>query len=199
MERLLPFDHNRQQLVLHHQIFDEYTIEVKPLCLTRDVLFIHEWVNMAYTQAFWQMPGTYEQVYYYYKNMIDKVLGYPVMFYLKGDVAPAALMEIYAAKNNEIAKLYKVRKDDIGIHFLMSPVNKKISGFSLNVFLTGLGYLFSKGIKRVIGEPDKDNGKANELVKRAGFRFHKEIQMSYKKANLYLYEKDDFKRAHPGF
>ncbi|HMR81987.1 MAG TPA: GNAT family N-acetyltransferase [Niabella sp.] len=199
MQKLLPFDYNRRQLVLHHQNFKEYLIEVRPLCLTRDISFIHKWVNMPYTQKFWQMPGSYEAVYFHYKNVLDNVLGYPVVFFFRSKLEPIALMEVYAVKNEEVGKLYQLQDEDIGIHFLMSPFENKISGLSLNVMLTGLSFLFSRGAKRIIGEPDKDNIKANELVKRAGFKYQKEIQMSYKNANLYLYEQEDFKRAYPGF
>lgn len=36
-----------------------------------------------------------------------------------------------------------------------------------------------------MGEPDIRNVKANALVQKAGFRFIKQIEMSYKQANLY--------------
>ena len=56
-----------------------------------------------------------------------------------------------------------------------------------------LDYYFSfPKSKRMFGEPDEENIKANQLVEKAGFQFVKPITMSYKRANLWVCTREEF-------
>ncbi len=197
MEELTPVDNLRRKIVLYKKDFGGYVIKVKPLCLTRDIRPIHQWVNMEYTKTFWQMDWPYAKIYHHYRCFINSGLGYSLMFFIDDIKRPVALMDCYLAHADEVGKLYEVAPEDFGVHMLMAPQKNKISRLSTNVMITGLSFLFSLGVERIIGEPDARNSSANELVKRVGFRFVKEIEMSYKKANLYFCDKKDFLKEHP--
>jgi penicillin amidase len=82
--------------------------------------------------------------------------------------------------------------------YLITKLPDRSAHFSKEVLLTTLHFMFSvPGTDRIIVEPDAANSAANKLVARTGFRFQKEIQLSYKKANLYWYTKEDFLSEHP--
>jgi hypothetical protein len=78
----------------------------------------------------------------------------------------------------------------------MGNYNEPIAHLTRDVMVTALAFLFTLDIERIIGEPDVQNDKANKLVIDVGFRFIKPIQMSYKTANLYIFDKADFIRRY---
>ncbi|GAB3025323.1 hypothetical protein GCM10027051_32540 [Niabella terrae] len=192
MTHLQPFDQLKRKIILYRKSFDEYSLEVRPLSLTRDIKFIHKWVNMDYTQAFWQMGGSFEKVRQHYESLLETGEGYSIVFFIQGRKVPVALMDIYFPYTDEIGTMYDVDAEDTGVHLLMGPADAPIGGLTTNVMKTGLSFIFSLGPSRVIGEPDARNKKANDLVKRVGFKFIKPVTMSYKTANLYILERDDF-------
>jgi RimJ/RimL family protein N-acetyltransferase len=99
---------------------------------------------------------------------------------------------------------YDTTPNDYGIHLLMSPYKELLSktalglkGLSVHVLVTMLDFLFSfKSVTRIIAEPDSENKAANCLAQNACYRFMKEIQLSYKTANLYSYDREDFLKAY---
>lgn len=167
------------------------------MCLSRDMRTIHKWVNLDYAKRFWQMDYTYGKLYKHYEAFLDRRVGGSLTFFMDNRKRPLALMDFYQVIVDEIGSFYEAGPEDVGIHFLMAPIKKKVPGLSRNVLLTGLSYLFSLGVERIVGEPDARNEKANQLVTSVGFTFIKEIQMSYKRAHLYLYERNDFLKDHP--
>jgi hypothetical protein len=165
MHFIAPFDEFKRETVLHVQQFPDYTLEIRPLSLTRDIAVLHRWVNMDYAKTFWQMEGSYARIYHHYEKFLASGLGDSLMFFYPGN---------------------------IGIHLLMGPPTSPVKGLTTHVMLCGISYLFILGAQRIIGEPDINNTNANELVKRAGFEFVKPITLSYKTANLYFLEKANF-------
>lgn len=186
-----------RNMVFYRRSFPDggYEITVKPLCLERDINIIHQWVNESYALEFWQMQGPVEGLHQHYKKFMASGIGYSLMCFLKH--RPIAQVDFYDVTNDEIKDLYNAKPGDHGIHLLMAPYQKPLPRLSTNVMITSLAYLFTLSIDRVMGEPDVRNEKANELVRRTGFRFMKEIRMSYKQANLYYYTREDFSREHP--
>lgn len=196
-KELSPFDHLKQNVVLYHKNHDNCTIKVKPLSLTRDIPIIHSWVNLGYAKTFWQMEGPYSKLYQHYEKFIARGLGYSLVFFINDLKTPVGLMDVYLVKYDEIQKHYKCKPEDYGVHILMAPNEKRIPGLTTKVLITGLSFLFTLSIDRIIGEPDIRNKNANDLIKRAGFYFIKEVEMSYKKANLYFCDKQDFLKLYP--
>lgn len=196
-KELSPFDHLKQNIVLFQKNYRDYSIRVKPISLTRDILIIHSWVNMDYAKTFWQMEGPYEKLYQHYEKFINDGHGFSLVFFINDMKTPVGLIDVYLARYDEIGKHYECGAEDYGLHILMAPKKIRIPGLTTNVLLTGLSFLFTLSIDRIIGEPDTGNKNANDLIKKAGFRFIKEVEMSYKKANLYFCDKKDFLREHP--
>lgn len=192
MRSIVPFDELKRTTVLHVQQFSAYTLEVRPLSLTRDIPVLHKWVNMEYAKTFWQMEGSYKKLYNHYEHFLASGLGDSLMFFYQGNPKPVGQMDFYNPRLDEVGSRYEVGEDDIGVHLLMGPPTNPVKGLTTNVMRCGISYLFESGAKRIIGEPDAGNVNANELVKRIGFRFIKPITLSYKTANLYILEKTEF-------
>lgn len=192
MQSIKPFDELKRTIILYVQQFSSYTLEVRPLSLTRDIPVLHKWVNMEYAKAFWQMDGSYKKLYNHYEQFLASGLGGSLMFFYPGNSMPIAQMDFYNPKLDEVGDMYEVQEDDIGIHLLMGPPINPVTGLTTNVMRCGISYLFESGAKRIIGEPDANNKNANELVKRVGFQLIKPVTLSYKTANLYILEKTEF-------
>lgn len=186
-----------EKIVFYRKAFPEsgYEITIKPLCLNRDIPVIHRWVNEPYAHKYWQMQGDIDGLYEHYKEFLNSGIGYSLMCFLEDK--PVAQIDFYDVTADEIKDLYDVMPGDHGIHVLMAPYEKPVPGLSVNVVVTCISFLFTLTIDRIIGEPDAENERANELVKRVGFRFVKQVQMSYKTANLYSYSRKDFLKEHP--
>lgn len=164
---------------------------IKPLHLPRDIKTIHNWVNKPYAKAFWQMEGSADDIYLHYENFLNAGTGYSLMCFLEDK--PIAQVDYYKAATDEIKEHFDYCETDFGIHLLMGSYKKPIAHLGRDVMITALAFLFTlTDIERIVGEPDARNEKANQLVVDVGFRFIKTIQMSYKTANLYMFEKTDF-------
>ena len=168
----------------------EKELVIKPLHLPRDINVIHQWVNQPYAKAFWQMDGPIEALYHHYENFLSSGTSYSLMCFL--DNQPVSQVDYYKVSVDEVRNHFAYEETDFGIHLLMGKYNSRVADLSRNVMITALAFLFTLDIGRIVGEPDALNLKANKLVEDVGFRFIKAIQMSYKTANLYLYDKTDF-------
>lgn len=184
------------KMIFYRKVFPEegYELTVKPLYLKRDIPVIQRWVNAPYALKYWQMPWNEKRLFQYYEAFMNSGKGYSLMFFIGNK--PIAQIDLYQAMSDEIKDFYDAKPDDYGIHVLMGRYKEPVAKLSTNVVITCLHYLFSLSVDRVIGEPDSSNERANELVKRVGFRFIKTIQMSYKEANLYSYARADFLKDH---
>lgn len=183
--------------LLFEKAFPEegYTLGIRPFHLERDAPTVHRWVNMPYARRFWGMQGPLEALRAHYAAFLGSGNGFSLMFFLGS--RPVAQIDVYAAVTDEIRDHYDARIDDYGIHVLMGPHRRPIPRLSQHVLLTCLSFLFTLPVGRVMGEPDARNVKANALVRKLGFRFIKQISMSYKTANLYALDRDVFRRRQP--
>lgn len=163
---------------------------VRPLHLPRDIHIIHRWVNQPRAKQFWQMDGPVQDLYRHYELLLNAGSGYSLMCFLEDK--PVAQVDYYKVATDEVKEHLHYRETDFGIHLIMGNYEEPVAHLTREVMITALGFLFTLDIDRVIGEPDVRNEKANKLVTDVGFRFIKTIQMSYKTANLYLFDKADF-------
>lgn len=193
----LPVLHNRKKknIELFKRNFEDYTITIKPFSLIDHLDILYDWVNREYAKKFWGMHGSKKELYQHYDEFLESGRGYSLLFFI--GKKPVAFVDYYQVQEDEVIKFYDFKESDFGIHLLMAPISgAPISELSKNVMITCLSFMFNLNVDRVIGEPDINNKPANELVKKVGFRFLKEIEMSYKKANLYYYNKADFIAEH---
>ena len=154
--------------------------------LEKHIPLVYDWVRLPYSKQFWQMDHlNFDEFYEHYHQMLNGQSSTSLMGSLHG--RPICQVELYDCHHDEISRHYTALPGDIGLHFLMAPRNEvPVHGVSLLMMRSVISLLLgNKNILRVMGEPDIRNEKANSLVRKAGFRFLKQINMSYKQANLY--------------
>lgn len=175
---------------------------IRPVDLERHIGIIHHWANLPYSSRFWQMQGDRASLYEYYRDKV-KDIQYRIFFVCLEEM-PIALFEVYRSADDEVSRYYDFGQNDYGIHLMMAPyrellgiVKGRVRGISIDVLITILQYLFTfSSIENIVAEPDSENKGACDLATKVGFSFLKKITMSYKNANLYLFNKEEFSKLH---
>ncbi|MFK7049112.1 MULTISPECIES: GNAT family N-acetyltransferase [Flavobacterium] len=155
--------------------------ELRKFNLTQDLPIIYQWVQKEYA-IYWGMMGLqYNEVKTIYQKLVENTHIYIGLF--QGKIA--FLLECYDPQEDIIKEHYEVKKGDIGMHILVAPPDKKINGFTWQIFKFILDFIFSNStINRVVVEPDAKNEKIHILNEKAGFVFQKFIDLPHKKARL---------------
>jgi len=165
---------------------------MRPLLQPEDMPLIHQWVTQPYAHYWGMEDYSVEQLTEEYQNICqtaDVFIGT-----LNGE--PVFLMERYHPADDQVAEHYAVAVGDRGMHILVAPVDKPISGFTWAVFRVVMDFLFSDPtVERVVVEPDIRNKKIHALNARAGFEFQKPIELSNKTARLEFCTRTQYRAA----
>lgn len=176
------------------QFGDLGDLHIREFNLNNDIDLLYSWVTKPYAKYWGMLDFTKEQVHKDYCELGLNTEHNVFIGELNG--VPIFLMERYNPQKDIIANYYKVVKGDIGMHILVAPAEKKVSGFTWQVFSSVMDFLFSeKNIKRVVVEPDVENQKIHILNKKAGFTYLKEIRLPHKKARLGVCTRKDYKKS----
>ncbi|WP_330925817.1 GNAT family N-acetyltransferase [Candidatus Sororendozoicomonas aggregata] len=164
----------------------------RPLSIPEDTPLLHSWVTRPYA-IFWGLQGasaaTVEQEYRRIADSCDVYLGL-------SEQGPVLLMEVYDPANGSIGSHYPVNEGDAGMHILVAPPTRRISGYTWQMFTLVMDFLFSSPeINRVVVEPDSRNHKIHALNRRAGFIIEKQISLPEKSALLSFCARSDYQQA----
>lgn len=183
-----------EQHIFSKEIKGIGSILLRPLNINEDIDILYNWVKQPYAKYWGMLDYTREQVF----NSYNEIENNPHHFSYIGvlDDRPIFLMERYKASEDIIAKYYNAKLNDYGMHILVAPAEKRISGFTWRVFSTVMEYFFSLPyVERVVVEPDANNEKIHKLNKKAGFVYQKEIQLPYKIASLAICNRESYNNA----
>ncbi|TPN86863.1 GNAT family N-acetyltransferase [Aquimarina algicola] len=170
------------------------TIHLRYLNVEQDAGFLHEWVTKPYASYWGMLDSTIHEVREEYAKLVAQK--YYDVFIGEHEGKPIFLMEKYKATADRIAKYYKAKDTDYGMHILVAPPTQKIKNFTWNVFSTVLDFFFDQpNIDRIVVEPDVRNEKIHKLNKKAGFQYQKEIELPEKRAALAFCEKQVYQQA----
>jgi hypothetical protein len=159
--------------------------------LNTDLALIHEWVNQPYSKRFWQMDGNIDFLQRVYENILSSDHAHSFIGTL--DKIPICLVDVYLVSMDELKEHIGASADDSGLHLLMAPPRLLIKNLSLHSLGEFLSFYFSFPVTATMyAEPDCKNVLANKLAERVGFQFLKQIELSYKTANLYSITKQQF-------
>jgi len=164
------------------------TIAFKPLNLETELPAIYKWVNMDYTLEYWQMNGHYSQLYAIYQCMEHNPYSHSFAGFFNGMLV--CQFDVYSVFADELKGHIEHEDNDCGFHLLMAPNKIPVHGLTTAIVNSFLNYYFSFPVaKRMYAEPDINNAKSIELLERCGFKKLKTVEMSYKKAHVYVLEK----------
>ncbi|WP_299004215.1 GNAT family N-acetyltransferase [uncultured Shewanella sp.] len=170
------------------------TVEIKPIDLSKDISFIHQWVSQDYAH-FWGMQNqSLEQVSEAYRSIEAGNDARTFIGWIKGK--PQFLIEVYEPSRDRVGEHYPVEKEDKGMHILIAPCEVRIPQFTFNIFRNVMAFLFTDpNTHRIVVEPDHQNTHIHTLNKRAGFIHERLIKLGEKTAYLGFCTREQFNQA----
>ena len=151
-------------------------LAITPFDIERHVPTAHAWLRSDHAR-FWGMQSLdAQQIHDYFVELaaspdFDAFIG-------QHDDRPTFLIERYAPTAEAIGDHYDVQPGDVGMHVLVAPADKRIPGFTWAVFVQIMDFLFSDaGVERVVVEPDVNNDAIHPINRRAGFVYHRQVEL----------------------
>ena len=159
-----------------------------------DASLLHRWVTHP-KAAFWLMQGAdVHEVALEYQEIADHP--HHDAFLGRYDGRPAFLVERYDPAYVELAGRYDTRPGDVGMHFLCSPTDTPIHGFTRAVITTVMTFLFDDpATRRVVVEPDVRNAAVRALNAAVGFEEVAAIRKPEKLALLSTCTREQFRAS----
>ncbi|WP_328427481.1 GNAT family N-acetyltransferase [Streptomyces sp. NBC_00443] len=159
------------------------TFTVRPLDPLKDAELLHRWVTDP-KAAFWMMQDAkLQDVEREYMRIAAHEHHHAYLGLHGGE--PAFLMEKYDPRYVELVGLYDPEPGDVGMHFLVAPTDRPISGFTRAVITAVMEELFADPrTRRVVVEPDVSNKAVHALNEAVGFVPEREIDKPEKRALL---------------
>lgn len=157
-------------------------------------LIAHRWLTRDHAR-FWGMQSlSHAQIDGYFRDL-DASPDFAAFIGMH-DGAPAFLVERYAPAAEAIGAHYDVQPGDVGMHILVAPPERRIHGFTWAVFREVMAFLFADPtVARVVVEPDVANAGIHPLNKRAGFVYHRQVDLPGKRAWFASCSREDFEAA----
>ncbi|WP_328881471.1 GNAT family N-acetyltransferase [Streptomyces sp. NBC_00299] len=170
------------------------TFTVRALDPLKDAELLHRWVTDP-KAAFWMMQDAkLQDVEREYMRIAAHEHHHAYLGLHDGE--PAFLMEKYDPRYVELVGLYEPEPGDVGMHFLVAPTDRPISGFTRAVITAVMDELFADpGTRRVVVEPDVGNKAVHALNEAVGFVPDREIDKPEKRALLSFCTRDQFLSA----
>ncbi|MGW6734848.1 GNAT family N-acetyltransferase [Streptomyces sp. NPDC055013] len=170
------------------------TFTVRALDPLKDAELLHGWVTDP-KAAFWMMQDAkLQDVEREYMRIAAHEHHHAYLGLHDGE--PAFLMESYDPRYVELVGLYDPEPGDVGMHFLVAPTDRPISGFTRAVITAVMEELFADPrTRRVVVEPDVGNKAVHALNEAVGFVPEREIDKPEKRALLSFCTREQFLAA----
>lgn len=190
----LPSDRRNTTFEFEKRISGIGCLSFRPLDVPGDIPLLHDWVTRDYAR-FWNMQHlSLAELEDFYRRLMGS--GHACAYMGVHDGRPSFLVECYDPRQDQIGEHYEVKPGDRGMHILVAPTERPISGFTFAVMCTILEFIFSDpAARRVIIEPDVRNNKIHVLSKRAGFCHDRPVTLLEKTANLAFCTHEQFAAA----
>lgn len=151
-------------------------VRVVPVVPDADAGLLHGWVT-AERARFWGMAGLErEHVRDIYAHMDTLTTHHAHLMLLGGE--PVALLQTYDPAADRVSECYAVEPGDVGIHLLIGPAAGAVRpGFTAALMRVITGFAAADGARRLVVEPDADNGPAIARMRREGFTLGPEVTL----------------------
>ncbi|MEV0372370.1 GNAT family N-acetyltransferase [Streptomyces sp. NPDC050636] len=163
-----------------------------PVRLDRDLARISRWMNDPAVAAFWELAGPPESTAAHLRAQLDgDGRSVPCLGVLDG--VPMSYWEIYRADLDPVARYYRARPQDTGVHLLIGGAGDRGRGLGATLLRATADLVLDHRphCGRVIAEPDLRNTPSVAAFLSAGFRYAEEIELPDKRAALMIRD-----RAH---
>ncbi|GGU48668.1 N-acetyltransferase [Streptomyces albospinus] len=163
-----------------------------PVRPDRDLDRITAWMNDPAVAAFWELAGPPETTAAHLRAQLDgDGRSVPCLGVLDG--VPMSYWEIYRADLDRVARCYRARPHDTGVHLLIGGAGDRGRGLGTALLRATADLVLDRRprCERVIAEPDLRNTASVAAFLSAGFRYAEEIELPEKRAALMVRD-----RAH---
>lgn len=161
------------------------TLRLVPVRVERELPLISRWMNDSTVASYWKLAGPEAVTAKHLRTQLDgDGRSVPCLGLLDG--IPMSYWEIYRADLDPIARHYRARPHDTGIHLLIGPVVDRGRRLGSTLLRTVADLILDKrpSCARVIAEPDLRNFPSVSAFLSAGFRFSAEVDLPDKRAAL---------------
>ncbi|MGW5331131.1 GNAT family N-acetyltransferase [Streptomyces bauhiniae] len=169
--------------------------ELVPVRLDRDLPLIHGWMNTPAVAEFWELAGPQDRTERHLRAQLDgDGRSVPCLGTLDGTAM--SYWEIYRADLDPLARRYRARPHDTGIHLLIGDAAHRGRGLG-SALLTAVAELVMerrRACTRVVAEPDIRNTPSVTAFRKAGFRCRAEVDLPGKRAALMI--RDRVRQEH---
>lgn len=167
---------------------------LRPVSPDGDAALLHGWLTHP-KSAFWQMRDVDVAGVAATYHRIAGSAHHEALVGLH-DGEPAFLVERYDPAHDEVGRAYPVVPGDAGMHFLVSPTDDRLPGFTRAVLVTILAFLFADPlVRRVVVEPDVRNLAVRRLNVSVGFVEAGVVSLSTKDAAISFCDRDGYAAA----
>ncbi|NEB92652.1 GNAT family N-acetyltransferase [Streptomyces bauhiniae] len=161
--------------------------ELVPVRLDRDLPLIHGWMNDPEVAEFWELAGPQDRTERHLRAQLDGGgRSVPCLGMLDGTAM--SYWEIYRADLDPLARRYRARPHDTGIHLLIGDAAHRGRGLG-SALLTAVAELVMerrRACTRIVAEPDMRNTPSVTAFRKAGFRCRAEVELPGKRAALMI-------------
>ncbi|MFG3282387.1 GNAT family N-acetyltransferase [Streptomyces sp. NPDC048111] len=151
----------------------------------RDLALLTRWMNDPAVAAFWELEGPASVTAAHLRSLLDgDGRSVPCLGVLDG--TPMSYWEVYRADLDPLARHYRARPHDTGVHLLIGGAADRGRGVGTTLLraVADLVLDHRPHCPRVIAEPDLRNTPSVSAFLGAGFRFHAEVDLPDKRAAL---------------
>lgn len=159
------------------------TLALRPFEPARHGAYAHQWLTHEHAR-FWGMQAYTPAATRRYFEAIEVATTQRAFIGLHEDT-PMFLLEAYDPAAEPVGQHYQVAGTDLGMHILIAPPTRPVHLFTWAVFAFAVDTLLGlDGVERLVVEPDVDNTGIHVLNARAGFVYHRQIELDDKRAWL---------------
>lgn len=170
------------------------TLALTPLDLDRDTALLHHWVTQPHARYWGMQRASLDDVREEYRRIEESP--HHQAFLGRHDGTARFLVERYDPRHDPVAATYDPAPGDVGMHFLVGPIERRIRGFTAAILRTVMEFLFSDPqVSRVVVEPDVRNTKVHRLNDLVGFEKDRIVTLPDKQAWLSFCTRDQHARA----
>jgi penicillin G amidase len=176
-----------RRTVLHEARALLGTVRITSL-VAADLALIHRWTRGDYAR-FWGMgEHTLEEVAEIYAYLSTAPTHRAYLMHL--DDAACGIVQVYEPATEPVGETYPVREGDVGLHFLVAPMERRPRGLAGVLLAECVAWVFTdQRRRRIVLEPDERNAAMLSRLRSAGFEVGERVQLLEKMARLSFLER----------
>ncbi|WP_037856792.1 GNAT family N-acetyltransferase [Streptomyces sp. NRRL S-340] len=163
------------------------TFQLVTVLVERDLPVVGRWMNEPAVAEFWHLAGPPSVTEQHLRAQVDgDGRSVPCIGLLDG--MPMSYWEIYRADLDPLARHYRARPHDTGVHLLIGSAADRGRGIGSALLAAVADLVLAKrpACSRVVAEPDLRNAPSLSAFRAAGFRLSAEVDLPGKRAALML-------------